>query len=425
MRMPKTDKGVAVLLVLGALFALATLAADFAMGRSVDLRLATAARDRLQAEYLATSAVNFLRLELKIERSAKSLFAQLPTGTQGIGTGPLCKQYPISTGLLKAIFFPGGEGQPVGSETAEKAAASRMVNVFETETAQAFLQFRGDFAGECEDEGGKLNLNVFAGLNPLQQTLGGLNAYDRFKEIFTTFLGQERFKEYLGAEDADPQLAREAVRNMADWVDPNETINEKGGGQGGPESALYGGTTDYSVRNGKMLTLDEAYLVAGVTDGWFTPLKRYFTVYGETKINRCSAAPEVVEAVVTAYALGNPKFPAFTPTNAELMKKITEAVAFDCNGAQVAPQKVAQDIESLLSGGILSPSEPQPTNPVPAPTGVSTATGSLAELIATEARFYRLIGTGEVGETGVRIETVVDVKEGDPKKWKMLYWHLE
>ncbi|MBI4365932.1 MAG: general secretion pathway protein GspK [Deltaproteobacteria bacterium] len=418
-------------MVLGITMVLATLATDFALSSQLQLRLAATARDRLQAEYLAHSAVNFMRLELKIERSAKELFAKLPAGTKGVGAGPLCKQFPLSTELLRAVFIP--DSAAAASAEGEAAQArGRMTTVFDAEVAESFLDFgsRGDFRGECVDEGGKFNLNVFHNLDPLQPMLAGAgpNLYDRYKELLTALLAQERYATLFG-EGATERI-REIARNIADWVDKNEQVNERGGAQGGSESAPYaGGEAEYKVKNGKMLTLDEAYQIAGVSDEWFTPMQDLFTVYGEAKINICSAPPEIVEAVVTGYTLGNPKFPAFTPANREVMAKVLSTVESVCGETQPQPGKVAQEIDTLLTG--LAPAAALP----PTPPGGSAATGTtLASFIATESRVYRLMGIGEVravrGEdevttAQVRITTVVDVKESDPKKWKMLYWRSE
>lgn len=439
MRVPRTQRqrGIAIPLVLGSLTILAALATDFAANSTIQLRLATNARDRLQAEYLAYSGINFLKLELKIERSAKSLFAQLPAGTQGASSGPLCKQYPLSTALLKAIFIPStAEGKPPG-EADPQVEKARMVTAFDTEAAREFLGFEGDFSGECEEEGGKFNLNVFAGLDPLQQMLSGMNPYDRYKEMLTTFLLQPRFKELF--DEDQPEKVREVVRNIADWVDSNDQVNEKGGAATGAESSLYGGSgVEYKVKNGKMVTLDEAYLVAGVTDQWFTPLREFFTVYGEeAKINICTASTEVAQGVVIAYATGNPKYPAFNPLDKEMIKRVDAAIAGACSGTQVQAAKVAQEIEAALGPAAPAPGAEQPPAVPPAtpPPGTTAATGSsLADMIATEPRYYRLTGIGEISRrrgdadlisATVRATTVIDVKESDPKKWKVLYWHLE
>ena len=433
------QRGVAIPLVLGGITILAALATDFAGNSTLQLRMATNARDRLQAEYLAYSGLNFLRLELRLERMAKGL---LPANLQGMGSGPLCKQYPLSTGLLKAIFIPNeNEGAPDAGPpdaTAQAVDKTRMVTAFDTEAAKEFLRFEGDFSGECSDEGGKLNLNVFA--EPGQDSAkkagpGELNTYDRWKEMLVTFVSHSRFKEVFAEDERD--RIREVVCNIADWVDGNEHVNEKGGMQAGPETGPYSGLeAGYKIKNGKMATLDEVYLIAGVQDDWFTPLREYFTVYGNgSKVNLCSADPEVVEAVVSAYALGNPKFPTFTPENPELMKKVMEAVDKACGGTKPPPQKVAQEIEAVLSG--VGAAAGTAAAPVPPPAPLSEwgpAPTSLADMIVTETRYYRIVGTGEIRRRRgaeeivtamARATAVVDIKENDPKKWKTIYWRVE
>ena len=59
-------------------------------------------------------------------------------------------------------------------------------------------------------------------------------------------------------------------------------------------------------------------------------------------------------------------------------------------------------------------------SPSPSP---SASTG-FAAYISTEPRYFTLKLAGQVGDTLVRIRAVVDVKETDPKKWKLLYWKV-
>lgn len=420
-------RGVAIILVLGAIAILTGLAADFGLNAQVQARLATAERDRLQAEYLARSAVNFLQLLMVKERALKSTISQLSQGAIDPAM-PLCKQFPMSTALLRGLF-----GLTDGAASADEAApapqSNELVTAFDTAAASEFLSFRGDFEAECDDESSKFNLNVFAGLKSTEETIGGLNRYDRYKQMLVRFLLTPQVVTLFG-DDAE-ERAGEVVRNIADWVDTDDMINERPGVAGGSELAQYSGRDAVKVRNGKMVTLDEAYLIAGVSDDWFTPLKPYLTVYGGEKINICTAAPPVVEAVIISYAANNQRIPPVSPENRDLLKTVFEGIERSCAAPNASVQQITQVVESILTGQG-APADAAPVvagQPPPAAAGQAAAGGAFADLIDTATGPFRLIGIGRVGsasrEITRRLEVVLNTKDNDPKKWKVLYWKME
>lgn len=425
------QRGMAVLLVLGVTTILAGLAADFAFQSRVAIRLADAEVRRLQAEYLARSAINFLRLELVQEKQLKSVIQKLSNGSINPKV-PLCKQFPLSTELLRGFFGVSATGVAEDDAAAaqddgqKKGGDSEVITSFDTAEAAKFLRFTGNFSAACEDESAKLNLNVFANLKPEDATIGGLNAYDRQKVTLTNFLMTPGVRTLFGEETEAPQLIAEAVRNIADWVDANDQVNQAPGVAGGSERDPYRDRdSTFKMRNGKMLTVDEAYVIAGVSDEWFTPLRKYLTVYGGSKINICTAEPPVVESLLVSYAANNARIPDIAPDNRETLDAAVDAVAMECTGLSPSVGSITQAVEAVLMGGVGLAGATEP----PASAG-ATAGGGLAELITVDAGTLRLIGTGTVPTLGgreisVTIEAVLDTKETDPKKWKMMYWNEE
>ncbi|MBI2343234.1 MAG: general secretion pathway protein GspK [Deltaproteobacteria bacterium] len=427
------QRGVAIILVLGAITILSALAVDFGLESDIQMRLALAERDRLQAEYLARSGINFLRLLMVKEASLKGMITQLSGGAID-PTIPICKQFPLSTEMLRALFglgasgAPAEEGTPTESGEEGEAAEGRLITAFDTAAAAEFLSFRGDFEGECADESGKLNLNVFAQLNPLEATIGGMNRYDRAKFTLQQFLERAEVKALFG-DHPEEQIA-DAVRNIADWIDPDDAINDRPGVQGGAEHSAYNERdTDFHIRNGKMVTLDEAYLVAGVTDEWFAPLRPYLTVYGKEKLNICLAEPAVIEALVLSYAANNDRIPPVSRENTELIQRVLDAIATLCAELQPSVQTITQQVEAILMGQAVDAETGAPTGAGPT-TPSATAGGTFADWIDLAGGPYRLIGTGRVPSSGgretvVTIELVLDKSAQDPQQWKLLYWNME
>lgn len=441
------QRGIAIIFVLGMITLISSLVAQFGLTSQIQLRLAYAGRDRLQAEYLARSGLNFLRLLMVQEKALKSTITQLSGGAIDPKI-PICKQFPLSTELLRALFGIGGgaggdaaavaEGGDEGADSAPVPESDRLITAFDTAAVQEFLNFRGDFDGACDDESAKINLNYFAMQKSTEPTLGGLNAYDRYKDLLTRVLLQPNARKLFGDDHPEEEVAT-IVRNIADWIDTDDQINERPGVAAGSELSVYDDREgDAKMRNGKMGTLDEMFLIEGVTDEWFTPLRPYFTIYGKEKINICTAEPFVVEALIMSYAANNQRITPINPENRELINKVLADVALQCGDLQPTPQKIAQAVEAaLMGGGAVAPAPaPLPATPPPAPgqpapaTPTGAAGGTFVDWIDLTGGPFQLTGTGRIAsgatrETVVQITAIVDTSNQDPKQWKLLYWNMQ
>lgn len=431
-----------MLLVLGAISMLTIAVVEFVTDTDIQMELAMNERDRLRAEYLAYSGANLMQLELQLEKSAKGLLANAPAAmTQGLASGPLCKQFPMSSALLRGVFL--GDSESPAGETSEKEEAGKkqaekgpMINAFQKQAASEFLSFVGDFDGQCEDLQSRINMNSFFDLDPAQQVIAGSNPYDQLKLTMMTLLQQPVYKDIFG--ELPPDEIKNYVRNIADWVDKNDQINELSGVVGGPEVSLYdsGSGPQNRVKNGKMLSLDEVFLVKGVTDDWFDVFRDKFTVYGDNKVNVCMADSSVTLALVARYAASNQKFATVDLTKLEMKDKLTKAIAADCKVAQPQTTKIAQDVDTILGGGAVSPQSGPSTSSTQTPpqtSGTSTTPGqqsaavasNFAQMITTESRWYELKSTGQVGDVVVHLTQVWDTKDANPKQWKMVFSKFE
>jgi len=331
----------------------------------------------------------------------------------------------MSTGLIRAVFTGGGlpgfggeegeageAGAPEAEESSELEEMRKRTSFGEEKTAEEFLSFEGDFDGECSDESTKINLNAFAGLST-QAPAGGVSPLEQYKQFLFRFLSRPQYEDLFKAADV---RVSDVVTNIADWIDTNTEINPMGGGGGGVELAAYDrAELSYVPRNGKLITLLEAYLINGVTDDWFAPLMDQFTIYGDGKINVCTASQEVVEGLIRRYVDDNPGLPPLRLEDPEEMGRLLQAVLDACSSGATGNQLITE-LNNAINGaiGALSPGGTQPT----------AATTAFGSYVSTDRRFYGLNLAGQVDDTTVRIRAVVDVKESDPKRWKLLYWRV-
>ncbi|MFH1875119.1 MAG: hypothetical protein ABH859_08085 [Pseudomonadota bacterium] len=406
----KSQTGIALILVLSSITILTTMAVEFAYNANVNYHLARNEVDRLKAIYLAKSAYNFMRVELKFDRVFRQIVQSQNLG-QFLGANaslPLCQQFPLSTGLIRAVFM-GGEGNDVLPDELKG-----MVSMAAQTEAQEFLDFEGDFDAVCVDESVKINLNGFYGLDPAQKVAEGYNAYDKLKIDLAKFLARKQYAHLF--EDAGIKTG-DVVRNIADWIDSNEMINEIGGAEAGPEMMLYERQqTNYPIKNSKFSTLDEAFLVAGVVDEWFAPIKKFFTIYGDGAVNVCNAEEIVVHEVIRRYVEDNPDLPPIKLDDPETMEKLVTAVYDGCAMGGIGDQQ-KQQIASSLNAALGALGETEQSEQ-------TAGTSGFANLISTEPRFFSLTLTGVVGDVSVVIDAVLDVKDANPKRWNLLYWRM-
>ncbi len=428
------------MLVLSAIVLMTAMGVEFAYNTNVSYHLARNDLDRLRAHYLAKSAFNFMLLELKFDKTFRQVVQQQNLG-EFLGANaqlPLCQQFPMSTGLIRAVFsgggLPGMEGEAQGEGEVEAAEAPpeggegqsleemrKGASFGQEKTAEEFLSFEGDFDGECSDESTKIDLNAFAGLST-QAAEGSVSPFDQYKQFLFRFLSRPQYEDLFKAADV---RVLDVVTNIGDWIDSNAEINPSGGGGGGAERSLYDrAELPYQPRNGKLLTLMEAYLIDGVVDDWFGPLMDQFTVYGDGKINVCTASIDVVESLIRRYVESTPSLPPLRLEDPQEMGRLVQAIIDTCATGATGDQLKSQ-INAALNAAIGAVSSGSPAQPTePGQTPASPANTGFAAYVSTETRFFGLSLAGQSGETTVRIKAVMDLKEKDPKKWKLLYWRV-
>lgn len=413
------EKGIALLLVLGALAVLTIAVIEFCYSQRVTYRLAVNNKERLQAYYLAKSAVNLSRLMLKYSKDAEKLVQNAGANAPAdIKMVPLYKQMPLSSELIRGLMTgssDSGESAPAegAGEKGEETGAGDLLKttgLMESEKAKEFLSFDGDFSSEISEEQTRLDLNRFAGMETASPN------YDNRKKLLLAILTLPEFKEAFEDPDKD---ALKLTHALVDWVDANDMVNDFGNVQRGSESEPYSG--DYKVKNGKMLSLSEMRLVAGMNDAVFDKLSKWVTVYGgQDKINACLAEDDLMRALITHYVKNSNCVAPFPVENDEKMNELVGEVKSAC--PDVAAMAAALN-------GKLGLVDLQAQVATPSSTGagaqVSGCLFQFKDLLTADNKVFTVRGEGRVGETRVSVRLVVNTDNTDPTKWKTLFYRVE
>ena len=303
------ERGVTMLIVVVAIAVLTAVATEFAYNSRVDLQLAANQRDEVRAYFLARSGIGLSRLLLRFQKQVDNI--QIPNigallssltgsssttgksspstgaGTQQPSTGlniQLWKLARIDCQMLQMMVkAPFGIEKAVKSPapvrgTDDQEVASRMAT-------RSFGGFNGCFLATLGDEEEKLNVNKLNGLQFASQA-----SVARLLDL----LGDKRFEFVFDREDANrvKVTPQDVVIAMRDWIDEDETQSALNlTGQGDPfvkgfsdENSLYDRYVPrYRAKNAAMDTLDELYMVNGVSDRFMAAFKDRLTVY--TDIN--------------------------------------------------------------------------------------------------------------------------------------------
>ena len=270
-----------------AMVALLTgLITEFMFTSTIDMVLATGARDELQAELNALSALRMRAIILKQQGAIKPLVGSLmgimggeAGASAGAGTslslGPVIEQIPVSCSLLNAIT----RAVDVDDAGVGKASAA---------SAGARPDF---FFGDCEatskSEHGKIPINL------LRQGVGANDT--QVKGLLLEVLGNNALRRLFEQDDrtgqhADSPLA--LVNHITDWIDLDH--NEQG--SFGDEDRYYQYLRDpYRAKNAPMDSVAELKLVHGVNDLLFSLLEQSVTVYtSNPKIELGTASDQMV-----------------------------------------------------------------------------------------------------------------------------------
>lgn len=291
------ERGIALVMVMGAIAILTVMLAEFQDDTSAELAAATSARDAMQAEYMARSAVNLARLLIATEPTMRKAIAPLFMLMKK--TPPQLPVWEFSDRLLGAF----------NDEEAKKDFASTVG--IDVSLGKNLGMPGGSYELVIVDEDAKINLNLGASNDiahiRLAKQIMGLIAPLQYSPLFEQRDGSGQFNDRLAVCQA-----------LIDWPDPDEQgfncdLNQMSAAQNaGVEDAWYQLLPKpYRRKNAPYDSLEELHMVRGINeDIWATfvdpepenPKKRVMTVWGQGAINVNTANAQTLLGVVCAGA---------------------------------------------------------------------------------------------------------------------------
>jgi general secretion pathway protein K len=416
----RSERGAALLVAITAVAILTALTVDLAYNTRVSLQAAANARDELRATGQARSGVALSRLVLHLQGQLDALTSGAQSAIPLGGAVPqlsirLWDFVPLDSSATQ--LFPGtGDG---GRRSLFETAALR-----DGDAAGAARGRPGDPAGsfqaEVQDEEAKINLLQFDG------TSG--RAFSQALRL-AQLVAEPRWDFLFDEDDANGlRVSRpELFAAILDWQDQNETSAAFTGDPAKPfengfgdENPLYDRLPDrYKAKNARFDSLDELYMVAGVSDAFMAAFGDKLTVYPgiDTCINVNTTDPRqlLVNALLMSDPPGVPQpalaDPAFL-TNLQTALTLMRPFPF----IALSPQQFAAALQSLgvrLQSIFTQQSAADPgRNP-----------------FCDKSATFRIRSVGTAGEVHKTIEAVVTFDrraEGLARDaGRLLHWHEE
>ena len=389
------ERGVALILVLGALTILTVMLTESQDESSADFASTLATRDQLVAEYAAKSGVNLARLLIAAEPTIRKAVSPI-LGLLFGGTVPQLPVWDHAPRVLGAFN--------------DKEGAEGFASLAGLDTANGKnLGFDGaGFDLDIIDEDSKIDLNAPARGDAFSKArlgsqLAGLMAGPQYDPLFSN-------------RDADGQHSdRQSICGaIIDFIDPDQDADQSfcdptsmTAQQTGAEDGFYQSLPrPYERKNAALDSFEELHRVRGMSeDFWSTfidpdpddPSKRVVTVWGTGTVNVNTANPQTLYALVCSNV---------DPTQTPMCHDPNEAAKFLGAFAMVraftrgAPLFGSPDlfITSMQGKGLFGP--------VLAALGmqpvVFKSNDQLKKQMGTESKVFSIYATGRV-KSGARI----------------------
>ena len=292
-RRRERKRGVALLLVLGALAVLTVMLTEFQDEASAEFGNATAERDALKAEYAARSAVNLGRLLIAAEPTMRKSLGFILAAA--FGSVPQLPVWNYADQILGAF-----------NDTDRQQSFAAMSGV-ELDKAKNLGLPGAAFDLLIVDEDAKINVNVPA--------RGGYPPQAQLATDLIGLIGAPQYNPMFEQRDADDNFSdRLAIcAALVDWTDPDQdafncNLQDFTNTAAGAEDSYYALLKrPYHRKNAAFDSLEELHLVRGISDEfWSTfvdpepddPKKRVVTVWGQGKLNLNSANPQALLSLV-------------------------------------------------------------------------------------------------------------------------------
>jgi general secretion pathway protein K len=414
-RTARSRRGMALVLVLGALTILTVMLTEFQAEGSADLSGALAERDQLRAEYAAKSATNLSRL----------LIASEPTVRKALGP-------------ILMLLSPGGAPQLPVWEFADQVlgafndeqgrkAFSALAGV-DTDSGENLGMEGVGFEVKIVDENSKININ-----GPAK---GDVFSQQRLAAQLLALMEGQQHDPLFEERDLDGNFSDRRAICMAiiDWADPDPHAaicdpTNQNAQQAAPEDSYYSGLKQaYSRKNAGFDSLEELRMVRGIGDDfWYAfvdpdsdnPHKRIMTVWGsEGQVNVNSANPHIIWAMICANA--DRQAPQALCTDPVQITAFISALSLVQGLARGVPLfGSTQDFVNVVEGKAKSGSPfAMIVSALNIPPVKLVSAEETKKVLTTESKVFSIYATGYVksGKRQVmtRTHTVVDFRNAPP-----------
>jgi general secretion pathway protein K len=294
-RRRKRERGVALIMVLGAIAIMIVMLAEFQDEAGAEFAAATAARDSVQAEYFARSAINLARLLIAAEPTMRAGIAPLFMLMKK--TPPQLPVWDYSDRILGAFNDMDGSQDFAGLSGLNMSQAKN-------------LGLKGGhFEINIVDEDAKINVNMGAANEIAHIRLA--------KELMST-MSPIQYDQLFQQRDATGNYHDRLTvcSALIDWADPDVQLYSCDMTSASSSNAVEDAWYDlqpkpYRRKNAPYDSLEELHMVRGISDDfWATfvdpdptnPKKRVMTVWGQGTVNVNSANGLTLYAITCAGA---------------------------------------------------------------------------------------------------------------------------
>ncbi len=249
----KNQKGIALLIVLMVISILAAVIVEFSYSARVSLNIVGNQKDELKAYYIARAGIEaskaILRYDLK-----KDGIRRVDYIVSGEEADPEVETWSQVRALTSTEFG----GIPIGD---------------------------GILVGGITDESSKININRLVydknGKALEENNSNRIAVKNRVIKLLDNVLPDD-----IDAEPGD------IADNIIDWIDDDD------GGEA--EDDYYQGLTPpYECKDAPINSISELKMVRGINDAIYEAIEKYFTPYGEDKVNINTASAEVIMVLGT------------------------------------------------------------------------------------------------------------------------------
>ncbi len=435
----RRQRGAALLVVMVAVALVTAVAVELAYQARVSMQIAGNGRDELKAQALARGSVALGRLvlhfQVKLDESAGRSQALVGALTPGGAAGQaaamprpqLWKLVPVDSLLVANLFGggwsddrrPGGAGPGAGPGPGGAAGGGGPAAPEGQGPGGGPAAPEGHFKAVLDDEDRKVNAQFDA--------LDSAGLQGARLDSFLALVADRRWDFLFDREDANGQRTTrtDLAAHLKDWVDDDQVQSSVTGLPSRPFEPGFGdenyvydrGPDRYKAKNARFDSLDELFLVTGVSDALLGAFGDRLTVYLGQNSKMNVNADDQEELLRNARIMADPpQQPILSdPTFAERLQKSVRQLSMG-GFLSISPFQFAQLLETM--GLTVNATYQQAAN--------TDQRGGFTD----RSRVFRVRGVATVGSVEKAVEAVVtfdvdQAREQAGQLGRLLHWREE